>query len=401
MITIIHTADLHLGKTLHGRDISPDQALMLEALSAAAAENRADALVIAGDLYDRSIPPPETVRLFDGFLMELFRRSPATTVILIPGNHDSAARLSFGAGLFERAGFHIRTGAEDCVRSIPLTKAGETLRFWVLPFLAAGSFRDAFESSDASTRSQSELFAEAVSRIRAVMDPAEVNILVAHCFAAGSAPSESERGFVGMAEEVDPALFAGFDYVALGHLHRPQNLGASGRIRYPGSPLAYGFGEAGQEKGFTLVRLEGKSLNAAMIPFAPLHPMRSMRGLYSELADPARLAADAEAGDEDYIEIILEDSEPVLNPMDSLRRKYPNLLSLRQDIFEKGIWSSIGQYSPEGGLAEASSTAALDPVRAVLADFSVFYREMRSAEPAEAVTKLFGDLLGEVEHASL
>ncbi len=408
MITIIHTADLHLGKTLHGRDISPDQSLMLAALVDAVAGNRADALVIAGDIYDRSIPPPETVRLFDGFLMDLFGRSPATAVILIPGNHDSAARLSFGAGIFERAGFHIRTRAQDCVRPITLTVDGETVQIWALPFLSSGSFRDAFDKSQvdedaavAAPRGQSELLAEAVSRIGAVMDSSKVNVLVAHCFAAGSAMSESERGFVGMAEVVDPGVFSGFDYVALGHLHRPQIPGGSGRIRYPGSPLAYSFGESGHEKGFTLVELDGKNLSATMIPFAPLHPLRTIRGLFADLADPERLAAEPEAGDADYLEVILTDPEPVLNPLDILRTKYPNLLSLRQEIFERGMWSTLGEYSPEGGAAGASSAAALDPVRAVVADFSVFYREMRGTEPADPVTKLFGELLGEVEHAAV
>ncbi len=448
MIRIIHTADLHLGKTLHERDISEDQAHMLEGLSGAVTKRGAEVLVIAGDIYDRSIPPPDAVRLFDTFLMDLYRRSPGTTVILIPGNHDSAARLSFGAGLLARSGLHIRTSAEDCDHPISVTKEKETALFWALPFLTPGSFRypEAGKRAEegkgaeggeeaggdspgegAAPRSQSELMLEALSRIRKVMDPAMTNILVAHCFVAGAASSDSERSFVGMAEQVDLGLFSGFDYVALGHLHRPQTPGGSGRIRYPGSPLAYSFGESGQEKGFAYIELSGKRLNVDFIPFSPLHRMRKIRGSSVELAGdggqsglagPSKaaeagflpgLAPPSPAGSRgldsveslDYIEAVLTDPEPVLNPRDLLRQRYPNLLSVRQEAFEAGNESPRGERAIDENPAPGCAEAALDPVRAVLADFMEFYTEMRGAKPAEPVAELFRELVGEAERAAV
>ncbi len=260
---------------------------MLGGLLEVLAERRPAALLLAGDLYDRSIPPPEAVRLFDSFLSRAVAADPGLVVVAIPGNHDSAARLSFGTQIMSKAGVHIRTDPRLCVEPIVVKRDGERVAIWALPFLSPGAFEippevegetppaagaggqaelefDAQPPAEivSGLRGQAELFAEAMRRMRPLLGAGDgagrpgLNVLVAHCFAAGAASSESERTFVGAAEQVDISSFAAFDYVALGHLHRFQRAGAKGR--YAGSPLAYSFVEGEEAKGFVLVDFESR-----------------------------------------------------------------------------------------------------------------------------------------------
>jgi len=383
---LLHAADLHIGKTLHERDISEDQEAMLDGLLSLLAEKRPAALLLAGDLYDRSIPPPEAVRLFDSFLSRAASADPGLTVVAIPGNHDSAARLSFGTSLMSRSGVYIRTSPDSCDDPVLVRRDGETAEIWPLPFLGPG----AFSGRGGAFRGQAELFAEAARRIAARMaargDPAggRYDVLLAHCFAAGGTASESERAFVGQSEQVDSALFDTFDYVALGHLHRFQKAGP--KARYAGSPLAYSFAEGEEPKGFVLVDLKGGSFEAELVPFAPLRRMRRIEGPFSVLSSPS---AFPEFRD-DFIEARLTDIEPVLNPVDPLRAVFPNLLSVRQAAFEIAVPGS-SPSSPEDGASRNS----------VAADFDAFHREMKGEAPSAETAKLFAKLLEEAESAAL
>ncbi len=385
---LLHAADLHLGKTLHERDISPDQEAMLEGLLGVLAERRPAALLLAGDLYDRSIPPPEAVRLFDSFLFRAAEADPALSVVAIPGNHDSAARLSFGTRIMSRAGLHIRTLPEDCDRPVLIERDGESAAVWPLPFLGAG----AFDAGEGALRGQAELFAEAMRRIGAKIDSAEgpgrptFHVLLAHCFASGGGTSESERAFVGQAEAVDAGSFDRFDYAALGHLHRFQKAGEKGR--YSGSPLAYSFAEGGEPKGFVLVELkEGGGLRAELLPFAPLRSMRRIEGPFSVLS---ALGAYPEYR-EDFVEARLTDPLPVLNPADPLRANFPNLLSVRQAAFEV----AAGEAGGEGARLPGE-----DP-RTLLEDFAAFHAEMNGEAPDEETGRLFAALAKEAEVETL
>lgn len=385
---LLHAADLHLGKTLHERDISADQEAMLEGLLGVLAERRPAALLLAGDLYDRSIPPPEAVSLFGSFLSRAAEADPGLTVVAIPGNHDSAARLSFGTRIMSRAGVHIRTSPEDCVLPVMVERDGEAAAVWPLPFLGAG----AFDEGEGALRGQAELFAEAMRRIGSRIDadgrrgrPA-YNVLLAHCFAAGGASSESERAFVGQSEQVDAAAFDRFDYVALGHLHRFQKAGAKGR--YAGSPLAYSFAESGEPKGFVLVELEeGGGSEAELLPFAPLRSMRRVEGPFSALSAPG---AYPEYRD-DFVEARLTDPVPVLNPADPLRVNFPNLLSVRQAAFELAAGPAKGPGAPLPG----------EGPRSVIEDFAAFHAEMKGEAPGEEMALLFASLVKEAESASI
>lgn len=376
---ILHASDLHLGKTLHERDLIPDQAAMLDQLLAAATEGDPAALVIAGDVYDKAVPPPEAVSLFGDFLGRLKAARPDLTVLVIPGNHDSPARLGFGDSLFRHAGVHVRTRAEDAAEPVVLERAGERAYLWALPFLGAGTFPDA-------PASQSGRFRAALDLIVPGLPGDGANVLVCHAYAAGGKASESERVFLGAAELVDAAGFEPFDYAALGHLHRPQKAGAKGR--YPGSPLGYSFSEAGQEKGFLLVDVRRGGFEAVPVPVKPLRPLSRLAGSFASFLETGAGLAEKDH----YLEILLTDPEPVVSPVEALRRVFPNLLSLRQAAFE-----NPGGRDTED--AEASP-APRDGARAALEDFASFHRAVRGGDPEEPVLELFWNLLAEATDAA-
>lgn len=379
---ILHASDLHLGKTLHERDLIPDQAAMLDQLRAAVAEFRPAALVIAGDVYDKAVPSPEAVSLFGDFLGRVKEARPDLCVLIIPGNHDSPTRLGFGDSLFRLAGVHVRTRPEDAADPVVLERDGERLYLWALPFLGSGAFPDA-------PRSQSGRFRAALDLIVPRLGGDGANVLVCHAFAAGGQASESERVFLGSAELVDAAAFEPFDYVALGHLHRPQKAGSKGR--YPGSPLGYSFSEAGQEKGFLRVEVRRGGFEAVPVPVEPLRPLSRLAGSYASFLESGAGLAERDH----YLEILLTDPEPVLSPVESLRRVFPNLLSLRQAAFEN---PSAGEA--ETAEAPASPSPPRDGVEAALEDFLAFHRAVRGADPEPPVFELFRELLSEAADAA-
>lgn len=400
----IHVSDLHLGRTLRERPLREEQEVMLAAVAEAARDPSIAALVIAGDVYDRGVPPPDAVSLLDGFLAEVRAARPDLAIIVIPGNHDSAARLSFGARLFEGAGVHIRTDAASCVVPVMVERDGERLAFWPLPFLTPGCLPPDFgasvpggdseaasgeldfgEAPPERLRSQEELCAAAVSAIERRLEPGVSNVLVAHLYAKGGLPSESERAFVGNAEQVDAGLFDAFDYAALGHLHRPQAAGAKGR--YSGAPLAYSFDESGQERGFLVVDVEPQA--RARVEFVPIRPKRALRRI-SGTWDAIMSAAARDASPDDFIEAVIQDPAPVLNPVERLRELLPNLLSVRQAAFESA--TGAGTAAPVR-IERADAAGVLD-------DFSAFHKEVLGMEADAETLALMASLVEEAEHAA-
>jgi len=438
---IFHLADLHLGKSLYERDLVEDQRHALDAVLAAARTERPACVVIAGDVFDRAVPTAEAVTLLGQFAASLKAMDPDLVIAMIPGNHDSAARLAYLAPVLAIASVHVAFDAAACEVPVVVQRGGETLRLWLLPFLTPGAFsrpapsaapfvglspgrEDAGKPGGALSpdgqgelfggevgpavveglspgpepaqvlRSQADLFAEAMRRIGAATKAAkaakaegargeqsgtELDVLVCHAFAAGGTGSDSERAFLGTAELVDGEAFERFDYVALGHLHRPQAVGTRGR--YPGSILAYSFGESGCERGFLSVEL---SSEAPVVEFRAIKPLRRMiriTGTYDRvLVDPEY---EAYAGD--YVEAVLDDAEAVLNPMDALRKRFPFIMSLRQAAFERGDAGADPGYAAG---REAASIAD---------DFAAFYREMNGRDPDADEAALFAGLLKEAD----
>lgn len=318
----IHLSDLHLGKRVHEVSMLPEQAALLPQILQIVDEERADAVLLAGDVYDKTIPSAEAVNLLDRFLWELAQRQ--VPVLMISGNHDSPERLSFAGRLLEHSGIHISPVYDGQVEPVTLTDQHGPVDFWLLPFLKPIHVKRFYP--DEGIESYTDACRVAVDRLP--LDPTRRNVLLAHQFVTGGATCDSEELSVGGSDNVDAAVFAPFDYVALGHLHGPQNIG-SNRIRYCGTPLKYSFSEEHHHKSVTVVHLGPKGdLSLSLRPLVPRHDLRSIRGAFSALTDPAFYENTSR---EDYLHVILTDEEDVPEALGKLRVIYPNLLRLSYD----------------------------------------------------------------------
>ncbi len=325
---ILHTSDWHLGRILHEYNLLPDQEKFLKDLLALIQESKYDALIIAGDIFDRSIPSEEAVDLWNRFLEDFAANCPDTSLLAIAGNHDSATRLAVASRLIERTGIHIRGGADRLEDPVSVRDVdGSIARIWMVPFIWSGCLTKDCEDGLFALQTQEDALAEAVRRIHARANPAELNLLVAHCFASGGQVSDSERTLVGTAAQIDAALFDDFDYVALGHLHRPQAMSAT--VRYSGSPLPYSFSESAQLKTMTAITLKkGSDPGIEAIRIIPLHPMKDLRGRLDELLnDPGY------AGLEDtFIRATLTEPSGISQPVARLRLRFPLLLEFQEYV---------------------------------------------------------------------
>lgn len=327
MARLLHTADWHLGRAFHGEDLLAAQAEQVDFVVATAREQAVDAIVIAGDLYDRALPPVDAVRLADEALSRLAEVAP---VVLISGNHDSAARLGFGGRLLARAGVHVVT---DPARiGTPVELAGALL--YPLPYLEPDLVR---ETLGADERSHAAVTAAAMDRVRADARARGAGaahggapvVVVAHAFVAGAAGSESERDLaVGGAAHVPPSAFDGADYVALGHLHGPQVVGG-GLGRYAGSPLAFSFSEANHRKSLALVTVGGGGgpADVELLPVPVPRPLASVRGTLDELLADPRLRDHERA----WVQATLTDPVRPSDAMERLRKRFPHAVVLAFD----------------------------------------------------------------------
>lgn len=318
----IHLSDLHLGKRVNEISMTDDQSYILTQIIDIINAEHPDAVVIAGDVYDKSVPPAEAVTLFDGFLCRLAERK--LPVLIISGNHDSPERLAFGGRLMEGAGIHLSPVYDGKVEPVTLSDSHGDVHFWLLPFVKPAHVKRYFP--DAGIESYTDALRTAVENMG--VDFTGRNVLVTHQFVTGAVTCESEEISVGGSDNVDISVFDGFDYVALGHLHGPQNIG-SNRVRYCGTPLKYSFSEAGHHKSVTVVELGEKgSLHLQTIPLNPRHDLREIRGTFAELTDKSFYQGTAV---EDYLDIILTDEEDVPEAVGQLRVIYPNLMKLSYD----------------------------------------------------------------------
>ena len=318
----IHTSDWHLGRSLCNHPLLDDQAHILLQIADCARRHQVDALVIAGDVYDRAVPPAAAVRLLNDFLNRMHElRIP---VVIIPGNHDSADRLGFAATPLNASGVHIIADYEQMQQPVIIHTQDGPLYFHGIPYTDPEQVR-VFAQEPIVGYEQAHRYL--LQRI-ADNKPADgVHVLICHCFVAGSLESESERPLaVGGADQVPADLFEGFSYVALGHLHGPQAF-RQGRIRYSGSPLKYSFSEEKHNKGVLLVEIDHAGVATATAqPLHPLHDVRTIEGRLHELIE----AASADPNHEDYLLARLTDDHAILDPMGKLRSVYPNLLQMEK-----------------------------------------------------------------------
>lgn len=319
----LHLADLHLGKRVNGFSMLEDQAHILRQILAILDNEQPDGVLIAGDVYDKSVPSVEAVGLLDGFLTEL--RARGVPVLLISGNHDSPERLAFGGRVMDSCGIHISPVYDGALAPVTLQDAFGPVHVWLLPFVKPAHVRRWFP--DADIESYTDAMAEAVAHMD--IDTAARNVLVTHQFVTGGTCSGSEELSVGGTDNVDSGVFAPFDYVALGHLHGAQHIGRE-TIRYAGSPLKYSFSEARQHKSVTVVTLGEKGdVQVRTVALTPLRELREIRGSYNELT--ARSFYEHTTYRSDYLHLILTDEQDVFDAMSRLRTIYPYLMTLDYD----------------------------------------------------------------------
>jgi len=350
---LIHTADWHLGRLFHNVHLTRDQDYVLAQLVALVAEVRPAAVLIAGDLYDRAVPPTEAVELLGHVLTEIVDRQ-GVPVVAIAGNHDSAARLGFAASLLRERGLHLVGELPQAASPVVLRDDHGPVYVHALPYADAAQARYAY--GDETIHDQQAVAAAGVARALAATPPGERRVAVAHAFVAGSLESESERPLsVGGATQVPAAVYDGFDYVALGHLHRPQKCGSE-TVRYAGSLLKYSFAEHGHDKSVSVVEIgapggadghTGSSARACVtVETVTLTPRRDVRRLEGTLAELLERGARDPRRD-DYVLAALLDRGALLDPIGRLRRVYPNALSIERPLYETA--AAAGQRRPRPG----------------------------------------------------
>ena len=411
----LHVADLHIGKIVNDFSMLEDQKFILEQIKNLALANAAEGLLIAGDVYDRAIPPAEAVAVFDRFLTELSELG--IRVFLIAGNHDSPERISYGEDFFDRAGVHISGVLKEELQVVKLPQEYGELQVVLLPFIKpaqAGvkTTQEAVEKLLAGywEREQSRAGSgaggccpetrEEGRRLPGKATEKEIRknpekdvvrrILITHYFVtdAGREPelSDSETTVhVGGLDNVDASVFKGFDYVALGHIHKPQRIG-NRPIWYSGSPLQYSFGETQQTKQAILLDIEEEGLKE--VQFLPLKPLREMRKLTGTLKELMEEEAFRESYSGDYIQAVLTDRGELIDPIGTLRSAYPNVMQIiRQEVLKSGVGESTDS-SGRRLLAEKKDTKAL---------FEAFYREVRGEELGEERQQIITELIKEME----
>ena len=319
---IVHLSDLHLGKRVNEFSMLEDQAYILSSILRIIDQVQPQAVIVAGDVYDKPVPPAEAVELFDDFLWRLAQRK--VQVFIISGNHDSPERIAFASRLIDSSGIHLSPVYGGQVTPITLQDQYGPVHFYMLPFVKPAHVRRYFE--DAEINSYTDALKTAVDAM--AMDKEQRNVLVTHQFVTGAARSESEDISGGGADNLDASVFDGIDYVALGHIHGPQSIG-SDRIRYSGTPLKYSFSEAKHIKSVTVATLGEKGkLTVETVPLTPRHDMRELRGFYSDLVTRTNYEGTAT---DDYLHIVLTDEEDIPDVMSRLRVIYPNLMKIDYD----------------------------------------------------------------------
>ena len=319
---LMHLSDLHLGKRVNGFPMLEDQRFVLEQILTMAREEGTDAALLCGDIYDKSVPSAEAVELFDDFLSRLAEICP---VYLISGNHDSPERLAFGGRLLTASRVYVSPVYEGAVRTVEQADGHGVVCFHQLPFLKPAQVRRYFPEAQITT--YTDAVRTALSGIR--LDDGKRHVLLAHQFVTGSERCESEEVSVGGSDNVDAQAFAGFDYVALGHLHGPQRAGGD-QIRYGGTMLKYSFSEVNHKKCVTFAELGEKgSLTITNRPLTPLRDMKAIRGRYEELM--SREFYLNTGLPECYLHITLTDEEDVPEALARLRTVYPHIMKLSYD----------------------------------------------------------------------
>lgn len=373
----IHTADWHLGRSLHGVRLLDEQRAILEQLVSIVADQRPDALLIAGDIYDRATPPGDAIDLLDDTLCTIL--DMGVPVIVIAGNHDGPQLINYGSRLFAARSLHIFGKVTNFVQRVTLTDVWGPVHFYALPYAEPLAMRQAL-GDEAITNHQTAVTAW-TARVFAEHPHGERAVGLAHLFVAGGATCDSERQLVvGGTAEVDSNSFAEFNYVALGHLHRRQQLGASA-THYSGSPLKYSFSEAEHHKSINLVDMDADGLyKIENIPLHPQHDVRCITGLLSDVLTNALV----DPRPDDYLSVRLLDTGALLDPISRLREVYPNVLETPRIAFLTST-----------GLRRTGTDHRTMSVEALFADF---YEQITGAALSVDALGAFAAVMNDLQH---
>ncbi len=374
---IIHTADWHIGKLVHKLHMTEDQRHLFNELGEIVRERAPHVLIIAGDIYDRSVPPSEAVGLLDGILTEIIA-DRKTQVIMISGNHDNGERLNFGSSILKKQGLHIATKIEDIYNPVVIDDDQGSVYFYTIPFLEPPEVRHHFKDDSIKTHDDA---------MRKIIEAIEVpegqrSVCIAHGYVAGKGGgSDSERPeTIGGADMINHDVFAPFDYTALGHLHEEHRAGGE-RIRYSGSPMKYSFSEVDHDKGVLEVTLKGKECTVEKIS---LHPMRDLRVIRGEMANLLKKENYSMGNRDDYVKAVLTDPSEVISPFPRLKAIYPNLLSLEYDR------QSLPEEEKEQNIRELLKK---DPTALFEAFYNSVKSEKLSADEKKIVAKIYEENL--------
>lgn len=379
---ILHTGDWHLGKIVNQVYMTEDQEHILEELIRIIEEDKPEVLVIAGDIYDRAVPPVEAVELLDRTLSRILLEH-GTKVLAIAGNHDSAERLGFGSRIMENRGLFIEGGLKEEARKVTLEDSFGPVNFYLIPYADPAEARAVLKDED--IHCHEDAFKAVLRRIREAMAPGERNVIVGHGFVTGVVAlekSESERPLsIGGTDCVDAELFEGFEYTALGHLHSAQKV-TNDRMRYSGSLLKYSFSEVRHHKSAAMVTLNEKGREPE-VELKALKPKREMRIIKGALAD--LIKAGEEEKSQDYIKAVLTDEGEIIDPMSKLRTVYPNVLELVRENRDR---TAGDQRTSAGEGYKHKSKMEL---------FRSFYENITGEELDEEKEEVMLQVIGQVE----
>lgn len=379
----LHVADLHIGKIVNDFSMLEDQKFILKQIVDLAVSHHTEGVLIGGDVYDRAIPPAEAVAVFDRFVTELSGKG--IRVFIVSGNHDSPERISFGEELLDKSGVYIAGTVKEELKVVRIPQDYGELQVVLLPFV-----KPAQVEAKTTQEAVDKLLSGYWEQQKKSLGSKVRRILVTHYFVtdAGREPelSDSETTVhVGGLDNVDASLFHGFDYVALGHIHKPQRIGVH-PVWYAGSPLKYSFGESGQTKRVLFFDMDETGLSE--IEEAELCPMREMRKLTGSLRELMENPTFREIYREDYIQAVLTDKGELMDPMGTLRSAYPNMMQIvRQEALQRNM--SIG--------AEAAGRRSMAEKKDTFALFTAFYREVRGEELGEEGKQIIRELIKETE----
>ncbi len=367
----LHLSDLHIGKRLKEQSFMDDQKYILDKIVEIAAEEKPDGVIIAGDIYDKSVPSAEAVALFDHFLTQLAELKLCTYAV--SGNHDSAERIAFGAELMKHGGVYFSPVYNGRIEKITREDEYGRLNIFLLPFVKPSQVREFFPETEIN---------DYTDAVRAALSTLEINekernIIIAHQFVTGASKCGSEEVSIGGLDNVDGSVFDAFDYVALGHIHGQQNMNG-GKIRYCGTPLKYSFSEAGHTKSVTVAELAEKgSLSIREIPLVPVRDMRDVCGKFEDILTHSKKS-------DDYVRVILSDENDILNAAGRLRHIFPNILEI--------CYSSRKNADYE--IQAAKDEDIRNNPEAV---FAQFYYEQKGRMPDEEETAIMAEIISEAK----